>query len=228
MSRSQFRRSLAVFTVLGAALGISACADPQSADSAAADGSMRGELLVYSIDQMDGASETQFFLRTADAVEHRLLFDLEPDLAPGAQLKVWGVPEAGALRVTNFKSMEQSTDLDRVSSALKMGTAYPPRTFAFILVDTGGGVNTTPDEVMNLMMNNPGSVRSYYQYASYGRQDISVQVFGPIKYTMTGCGTSQLSSDLRPMIPGTFQHYLWYLGSRNAGCGWSGLAALAG
>ncbi|HXI54486.1 MAG TPA: hypothetical protein VNO55_00375, partial [Polyangia bacterium] len=194
MSRSQFRRSLTVFTLLGAAVGISACADPQAADSAGADGAIRGELVVYAIDQMDGASETQFFLRTEDGVEHRLLFELEPDLVPGTQLKVWGVPEADALRVTDVKSLEP-TELGRVSSALKTGTVYPARTFAFILVDTGGGVNTTKDEVLNLMMNNPGSVRSYYQYASYGRQDISVEVFGPIKYTMTGCGTSKLASD---------------------------------
>jgi MYXO-CTERM domain-containing protein len=78
-------------------------------------------------------------------------------------------------------------------------------------------------------------VRSYYKYASYGRQDISVEVFGPIKYTMTGCNTSKLTQDLRAMIPGQFQHYLWYLGSRNNvqngmkvpnGCGWAGLASV--
>src|SRR6185436_10386862 len=42
---------------------------------------------------------------------------------------------------------------------------------------------------------------------------------------MTGCNTRDLATALKPMIPGAFDHYLWYLGSRNMGCGWSGLAS---
>ena len=89
-----------------------------------------------------------------------------------------------------------------------------------VLVNLNGlGVNTDAASVMGRLVGNADSIRNYYLDDSYGMQDISAQVFGPINYTMTTCANSDastLSSSLRPMINGTFQHYLWYIGSRNA------------
>ncbi|HET6281097.1 MAG TPA: MYXO-CTERM sorting domain-containing protein [Polyangia bacterium] len=216
--------------MIGAGLVAPSCGDTQNEANVSDDGSLRGEFLVYSIDGVDGAGETQFFLRMPDQSERPLYFDIEPDLAPGTRIKVWGAREIqpdgqDGLRVKSFRSMDPPA-IENVTSALIDGQAYPPRTFAFVLVDTGGGVNTTKAEMQNLLLTNPGSVQSYYKYASYGRQDVSAEVFGPFNYTVTGCATSKLATDLRPMIPGNFQHYLWYLGSRNASCGWSGLASV--
>jgi hypothetical protein len=73
------------------------------------------------------------------------------------------------------------------------------------------------------------SIRNYYLGDSYGMQDISAEVFGPISYTMSGCDnpdTSALARNLRPQVPGSFQHYLWYIGNRTSVCDWSGLASL--
>src|SRR3569623_1951866 len=200
------------------------------------DGAFRGELAIYSSDGADGRSETHYGLRGPSGVERPLLFDVavrDADLQPGMLLKVWGNDSPDGVRVAKFQSVAPA--LEQQQSALQTGTPYAPRSFAFVLVDLGGGFNPaiTADDVLGRMINNSDSIRNYYINDSYGLQDITTQVFGPIKYTLNGCsttgttsGTSQLASDLRGMIPGTFQHYLWYFGTNQSACQWSGLASL--
>ena len=80
---------------------------------------------------------------------------------------------------------------------------------------------------MGRLITGSDSIRNYYIADSYGTQDVTAQVFGPIRYTLpNGCNATQLATDLRPMISGTFEHYLWYLGSRQTACGWTGLASV--
>ena len=108
------------------------------------------------------------------------------------------------------------------------GPANPDRTFAFVLVDLGAGVNITAATAMNRMINDPNSIRNYYLYDSYGRQNISAQVFS-LSYPAftTTCNTTPLATALRPMVPGTFQHYLWYFGQpTNSVPSWAGLASV--
>ncbi|HSZ81740.1 MAG TPA: MYXO-CTERM sorting domain-containing protein [Polyangia bacterium] len=189
------------------------------------DGSLRGELATYVSDDFDGNSETRYALRDASGAERPLLFDEEPDFAPGTPLRVWGVELPDGLHVTRAAPI--TSGLESEASALRVGPPYAPRSFAFVLVDLGGGVNTTATDVMGRLITAPDSIRNYYVSDSYGTQDVTAQVFGPISYGLgTGCDTSQLAGDLRPMIQGTFQHYLWYFGSRQSTCGWTGLASV--
>src|SRR6185436_3033036 len=115
---------------------------------------------------------------------------------------------------------------------LRNATALPARSFAFVLLDMGNAaagaapINTTADAVMGRLISAPDSIRNYYLSDSYGVTDVTAQVFGPIKYTMDGCSTGPLATALKPMIPGTFQHYLWYFGSRQSACSWTGLASV--
>lgn len=111
-------------------------------------------------------------------------------------------------------------------SALIHGTAFAMRSIAFVFVDLGGGVNLTPAAAMGKLVTNPSSLRNYYLYNSYGRQDITAQTFGPFSASLLSCDVSSLAASLRPQVPGTFQHYFWYLGSRQQACGWSSLAAI--
>jgi hypothetical protein len=109
---------------------------------------------------------------------------------------------------------------------LIMGMTYKPRTFGFVLVDIGGGVNLTKDEAQKrLFGTNAGdkSVKQYYLEGSYGTQDITGDILGPLSYPMTGCDTRGLASTLKPML-GMYDHYLWYMGSRTSACSFSGLA----
>src|SRR6185369_374610 len=123
------------------------------------------------------------------------------------EIKVWGSDSPDGLHVTSVRAVSQPVD-EAKRSALVSGTAYSPRSFAFVLLDMGGGFNPAIDEatVLGRMINNSDSIRNYYLSDSYGRQDITTQVFGPIKYTLNGCATNgttagpgQLSNDLRAM-----------------------------
>jgi MYXO-CTERM domain-containing protein len=193
-------------------------------------GALRGELVTYTATFDDGTSDQQYFLRVNgdERDERKLLFTRDPDLPSGTRMDVWGAEEHGQIQVQRFELLRRS--LASVQQALINGSSYRPRTFAFVLVDVGGGVGTLPKEEFTKrlfgtdVMTTP-SVRQYYIEASYGRQDVGGQVFGPLNFTMTGCNTSALATALRPMIPGTYDHYLWYLGSRVSACSWSGLAS---
>ncbi len=182
----------------------------------------RGSLVLYTVRYEDATSENQYYLRSGNK-ELRLYFDKDPDLAPGTQLRVSGETWSDGLRVQSYQVDET---VGVASQPLIMGMPYKARTFAFVLVDTGTGVNLTKAEAeKRLFGTNPGdrSVKQYYNEVSYGTQDITGQVFGPLTYRMTGCDTRGLATALKPMV-GTFDHYLWYIGQRTSSCGWSGLA----
>jgi hypothetical protein len=123
-----------------------------------------------------------------------------------------------------------------VESTLRLPAPSPPRRIAFVLVDIGGGVNATAAEAIVRLMGPPElssvpPLRDYFVEASYGQQDISAEVFGPLSHPApvdtAACSEYPLTlaATLRPMVPGTFDAYFWYLGSRIS-CGWNGLASL--
>ncbi len=213
---------------LGVASGLG-CAPPSDAESSE-DGSLRGELAVYIADRPDGSSEKRYFLRQADGTELRLLFDPAPvELEPGNRLAVQGVPEADALRVTSFQPVASGPPV--ATPALVTATPFSPRSFAFVFVDIGGGITgtNTPAVADAFMTSNADSIRRYYLADSYGRQDISTYVTQTaLSYPMADCNsstTNALANALRPKV-GNYQHYLWYFGSTNPACNWSGLASL--
>jgi MYXO-CTERM domain-containing protein len=216
--------SIALLSSLGGS-GCGPLGDGDPGGTAAGDGATRGELAVYISDDLEGRSETTYALRTGNGVERPLLFDTPPTFAPGTAIRVWGIDTPVGLRVTRAETL--ATEIESAASALRTAPAFPPRSFAFVLIDMGAGVNTTSADAMGRLITGPDSIRNYYLADSYGTQDVTAQVFGPIKYTLAnGCGTGQLATDLRGMIPGTFQHYLWYFGSRQAACMWTGLASV--
>jgi MYXO-CTERM domain-containing protein len=182
-----------------------------------------GTVVVGHLRFDDGTGETQYFLRNGDN-EQRLWFEDDPGLLPGTHLRVSGQATSEGLRVASYDVEEL---VGMTIQPLINATPYKPRRFAFVLVDTGSGVNLTKAEAQKrLLGTNPGdrSVKQYYNEVSYGTQDITGEVFGPISYRpAAGCDTTRLAASLKPQI-GTFDHYLWYLGSRNSSCGWSGLA----
>ena len=220
--------ALTAVAALGVASGLG-CAPPSEAE-ASDDGSLRGELAVYIADRPDGSSEKRYFLRRADGTELRLLFDPAPvGLEPGNRVAVQGVPEADALRVTSFQEVASGPAV--ATPALAAATPFSPRSFAFVFVDIGGGITgtTTPAVADAFMTSNADSIRRYYLADSYGRQDISTYVTQTaLSYPMADCNsstTSALANALRPMV-GNYQHYLWYFGSTDRACNWSGLASV--
>jgi MYXO-CTERM domain-containing protein len=214
-------RTLCSLLLTGSVAFTAACSSESHSPSVP--GAREGTLKVYTATYDDGRDERQFFLEVGDD-ETRLFFDEEPSILPGSTVQVWGKDQDDGLHVAGIHVED---DTGTVSEALINGTPYKARTFGLVFVDIGGGVNLTKDDATKrLFGTNAGdnSVKQYYLEASYSTQDISGQVLGPFSYAMTGCSTSQLATALKPMLGATFDHYLWYLGSRNSSCGWSGLA----
>jgi MYXO-CTERM domain-containing protein len=224
--------SAASLGVLSLALVVTGCGEAPivgpSADEA--NGALTGTLVGTTSDDLEGHSETRWAVRDAFGRETPLVLDALPaaDWAvadPNVDVRVWGVPVGDSLRATRLERVTPQFEITR--APLRMATPKAPRSFAFVLLDMGGGVNTTADMVNGRLLTGADSIKNYYLADSYGVTDVTAQVFGPIKYAFaSGCGTSQLAMDLRAMVPGTFQHYLWYMGSRQSACSWTGLASV--
>jgi MYXO-CTERM domain-containing protein len=188
---------------------------------------LRGELVVYVADDFQAGSDTRYALRTSSGDERPLAFDGPVGLAPGARIEVRGVPMGNEIHVTSFRPLPAPVATRR--SALVNGAPYEPRSFALVLVDIGGGIGVTVDGVLGSLVNDPDSLRNYFLEASFGRQDITVEVLGPFSNPLTTCtqtDMSRLASTLRPRLPRGYDHYLWFLGSRLGACSWAGLASL--
>jgi hypothetical protein len=221
------------------ALGAMACSgDPVPA------GAVRGELVRYvaSFHQGDSAGDGQeniakpykesYALRPIGSDrEVPLTFEADPGALAGLLLDVWGREREGAIAVERFQVVGDPAPVETVQRGIIDGAAYRPRSFAFVLVDTSGGrvpvALSSAAASERLFGTTPGttpSVRQYYIEASYGRQDVTGQVFGPLPFAMTGCNTTALAQALTPMIEGVFDHYLFYIHPRNTACSWTGLA----
>jgi hypothetical protein len=238
----QRRAGYAALTIgIIAGLALTAGCDSGVEDGApAADGSRRGELIIYQADNFEtGVSQFTYALRDATGAELPLHFDSRPGLEAGTKIKAWGVPDGDALHVTSFDRI--ADPVPTIQSGLINATPFAARTFAFVLVDIGGGItqvrwdNTQNDLteafVMGRLIGDDDSLRNYYLGDSYQMQDISAKVVGPLSYPLSSsCDTSTLTRTLKPMVDsavgGTSQHYLWFFGSQTSSCNWSGLASV--
>jgi len=218
--------ALGLFTV-AAIVSAVACEGPATL-AEPDDGMLRGELAVYVADDFQGHSETHYALRSPTGDEWPLAFDGAVDLRPGTRIEVAGVPIGDGIRVTSLRELPSPrAAIAPRSSALVNGTGYPARSFALVLVDTGGGIDVTVDGMRGNLLDDPDSLRNYYLDDSFGRQDITADVLGPFSYPLTTCTSTdmaRLASALRPKLPMGYDHYLWFLGSTLATCNWAGLA----
>jgi len=187
-------------------------------------GRLRGTVVVYTMTFDEGAGDKQYFLRSGTN-ETRLYFETAPNLDPGTPIRVTGEPMEDGLRVESYE-LEPEPAVGLAAQPLINGMKYKPRTFGFVLVDTGNGVNLSKAEAQKRLFGiAPGdkSVKQYYMETSYGTQDLTGEVLGPFMYPMNGCDTRGVATKLKPML-GIYDHYLWYFGSRTTACQFSGLA----
>ncbi|MEY4546942.1 MAG: hypothetical protein RL685_3137 [Pseudomonadota bacterium] len=196
---------------------------------------MEGTLVAYTARFDEGGSETQYVLRMSAGAggeeERQLVFNAallpEPSVSEvGSAVRVWGSSTEQGFAVERLERLAPAEGTGRLRQPLIAAEPFPARRFALALVDLGGGVNIDAAQATTTMFGaDPAqaSVRNYFREASYGRQDIDGQVFGPFNYSMTGCDSRGLVNAIRPQIPGQFDHYLWYLGSRTQACAWAGL-----
>jgi MYXO-CTERM domain-containing protein len=198
---------------------------------------IEGDLTVLVSDHADGHSERHYLLTAPGLGRTPLAFARDPQLASGQALRVWGTPRVeGGLDVSRFEVTEAAGAGGVLRSALRTGDPLPTRSFAFVLLDTGQGVNVTNAGATQEMFDaayfapNKGSVRHYYQEVSYARQDITGAVVGPLSFKpASSCdpdGALALRAQVDALVGGPSTNYLWYFGSQQSGCGWEGLATL--
>jgi hypothetical protein len=212
--------------LFGFALLLSACSELSPSDGVAPP-ILRGELAVHHVDYADHG-ETHHYLEVPGEATRRLVFDGggDPGIDGGSLVELWGRFEGEVFHVSRFAVARPPEGAAEAQARALLAAPAPPARVAFVLVDTGGGVNTTKEEATKKMFGTqPGdwSVRQFFQEASFGKQDLVGEVFGPFKHARGGCDTGGVASALRPMITGSFDTYHWYFGSQQ--CGWLGSAS---
>jgi hypothetical protein len=197
------------------------------------DGSLQGELAIYIADDLEnGVQRKEYAIRASSGEERPLDFDADPGIEAGTRIRAWGNQLGERLRVTNIRQIEPATRT--ITSELRNGMKYNPKRLALILLDIGAGTNLTPEnalrEIVGPSTNNDPPLRNYYAEASYGTEELDGRVFGPFPYSLGDCNYNGVRTMFKSMVDsmggGTFNHYLWYFGSRTSVCGWSGLGAV--
>jgi hypothetical protein len=208
------------------ALALSCTGLPEDGRHSSDDGALRGELVTYLLD-FDEHSEMQHQLRLPNGELKRLFFSGSPELTPGTPIKVWGQANAEGFVVSRF---EKEGEVAPIRQALINGIKKKTRRWAFVLVNFGGTATLTKEMAQDRLfgLTNPRSMKSYYREVSYGLQDLEGDVLGPFNINpANGCDTNSPVQMITPMLTnGMYDQYLWYFQSRQAGCGWAGLASL--
>jgi hypothetical protein len=218
--------------VVGLMPGLVGCSDPTVND-----GSIRGTASVFVATMHDGTQRMDYRLLVGgdENDERRLLFRSEPDFVTGDDIKVWGDVNGGDISVSRWERVSaESGGVGTSQDAIIDGTPYAARTFAYALVNIGGGNGTYTASAAQVDVFGTGasdaSVKQWFLEASYGRQDLGGNVVTGLTFQMTGCNTTALANGLRTPVNTalgmTPQHYLWYLLTDNPSCDWSGLASV--
>ncbi len=196
-------------------------------------GAQVGELTVHLFTFGD-RSEVRYTLRLPDGQQRLLRFAAPTELTSGAKLRVFGADDGRAIAVSRFDVLAPPAvepDVEASQRALIDGPRKPAKRWAFVLIDTGDGVNISKEVALDrLFSDRPDSIRSYYREVSYGLQELSGDVLGPFQVTPPAGGLCEnfgaVAEAVLPKISGTYNQYLWYIGSRIAGCPWGGVAQL--
>jgi MYXO-CTERM domain-containing protein len=235
MSRLTARHPGLVFPALALLAAASCTMDPEAETPAeeapAGPGAIRGELVTYVFDYAEG-SQIRHTLRLPSGQERELRFAGEPELpASGTRVDVWGSDDGQNIDVSGLIALRPAVESHQ--AALINGTKKPAKKWAFVLVETAGAGNLSKAAAMTKLFSDaPNSIKTYYKEVSYGLQDLTGDVLGPMKIdaTMVPGGLCQgfqaVGRALRPMIEGTYDQYLYYFLSPIRGCPWGGVAIL--
>ncbi len=236
-------RASAAALVLPLTWQLCSCSDasPRSVNGDPNDAlAMRGELLAYVATYENATSEREFFLRRDDGSQYRLLFDGAPAWAPSSRMAVWGAETNEGIHVAHYETIDPNPP---PFETFTVAPATPKSiSFAFVLVDVGGGGSLTTAQAQQVMFGtnpNDKSFKQFYEEASFGALTVTGDVYGPLTYNMVGnCaingggsgdsgasgGPDALATALRPQIPKTYDHYVYYFGTKVASCRFTGLA----
>jgi MYXO-CTERM domain-containing protein len=225
---------LGLLGALALAVAAAACHDGPAAIGANEmdpEGALVGQLESFVVDREDGPSTRESYLVLSDPAATRLRLDFDGLVAPtgSGALRAWGVRRGESLRVLHYEADVVAGDqgdgagIGRATSEL-VGSSPKPRTAVFVIVDIGAGSKLTNDVAASTVFTPGKNFADVYNQLSYGIIQMSGTVVGPLSYPTSTCDYNGVARALRPMIQGTYNHYMWYFAS-NPGCAWSGLGA---
>jgi MYXO-CTERM domain-containing protein len=193
-------------------------------------GAVRGQLITSVFDFSDH-SEVRHTLRLPSGQERELRFESTLEPPAGGTIDVWGSDDGASIRVSRVAAARD--DLFEGQSALVNGTKKPPKKWAFVLVQNGATSNLSmANAQLKLFSDAANSIKTYYHEVSYGLQDLTGDVIGPLPFDPADApgGLCQnfpvVGQALRPMIQGTYDQYLFYFLSPIRNCPWGGVAIL--
>jgi MYXO-CTERM domain-containing protein len=223
------------FSVAGVLVALASCSSnaytPEPTEEVEP-GAISGELAVYIADYDDGTTETRYMLKNAAGEETRLHFSMEPTIAPGSHIHVWGGPTSDGIRVEQYKVAARPTgDIESQAQPKINPTPRAPRDVCPALVQISGGTGTiTIDQIEQQFHVGPKSVNAFYIENSYGKDSVVGATYGPLDYTAAaGCDTNGLTKALKPMIQAqdpNCKQFSWVMVPKVSGCAWSGLASV--
>ena len=227
----------ALCLVAAFALAAGACDDGASAPSPSpVTGSLDGQLSAISVFG-GGAASALYYLQLADRTSPvRLVFDGDPNLASGIDVRVWGAPEGDAFHVLRYQEIV-TTGADGTTRSALIGQPSTSPTVAWVQMDVnGGGVNQTVAQATQLIYGNGAgplfgtkttdkSLVQYYDENSFGMVKMTGQVEGPIPFSGTACNNfdplAQAVVSQVTAMGRTYDHYYLYWGSEQpCGPGW--------
>jgi MYXO-CTERM domain-containing protein len=186
----------------------------------------------------DGRSEVSYTLFRGEGRNdgRELVFTKAPDLVSNTEIKVWGTETLGRIAVDRYEVVGDAPakggPIGTSREALIDAAAIEPTNMVMVMVDTGGGLDMTIEE-MNAELfseSDPTSLVHYYLENSYGMHTLTGQVApGTYQYSLEGCDYEGLTQALMAQVHADtgvpeFDLYLWYFPQTSA-CEWSGLSS---
>ncbi|HEY2405794.1 MAG TPA: MYXO-CTERM sorting domain-containing protein [Polyangiaceae bacterium] len=230
-ARCALRLPFAAATIAAVCLPALVACSSASSDP---DGSLRGELHIYTFDYPDGHAVHDYYLAPNDQTpaDTHLHFDKDPPLEPWEKIKVWGETQKdGTLNVTRY---EEVTDELGVATEPLTNVTPKTQTVGFVMMDIGNGVNIDMPTAQTAIFGTrtpatSAGLNQYYTETSYGGLGFTGQVLGPVTDTSIVTATCQQSAvtavekNWPTQFGMTFDHWMTYIGSNDTDCGWSGL-----
>ncbi len=200
-------------------------------------GGIRGRFVENIARFDDGHSQVTYtlFRGTGRSDRRELVFKKAPDLLSNTEIEVWGTEVEGRLQVERYEVVgdgPKKGPLGKSREALIDAAPMAPTNMVMVMVDTGGGLDVTIEQMNAELFSETDvtSLKHYYIENSYGMHTLTGQVApGSYSYAMAGCDYNALTDALVDQVHADtgvpeFDLYLWYFPQTDS-CSWSGLSS---
>jgi Lectin C-type domain/Gametolysin peptidase M11 len=211
------------------------CGD-SSISSTGPDSEIEGDLEVFIINRGDGASATDFSLRTSSDTSVHLDFPQPPALATGDRIRARGRAVDDRFFVEGYSVLTQGDAseeaVERAGEALTGNPVRRRTRLAVLMVHWGTPDAQTVAGMRGRMFTNNNSTSAFYAENSQNLFAMEGDVFGWFEVpAMTGCDYRTLASNAKAAARTAgvdldgYNQFLYYF-PRTSQCQWAGLASV--